>query len=83
MSGPLRQMLRQMPAKGSPTATVARRMLSTRGESGLEREKRPVRAPLGSRVLVMWAVMREMMHPTQPHFPSPARNGTMSPPPIF
>ncbi len=54
-------MLRQTPEKGSPVVNVVRRMSPTRGASGLERAKRRVREPVGSRVVVMWAVLMASM----------------------
>ena len=60
MSGPRRRMLRQRPEKGSPVVKVVRRISPTRGQSGLEGEKRRVRAPVGSRVWMWDSLMAEM-----------------------
>ncbi len=45
-------ILRQTPANGSPVLNIARRISPGRGASGLERAKRRVRDPVGSRTVM-------------------------------
>ncbi len=51
VSTPRRRIERQTPAKGSPDLKVTRRMSPGLGTSGLEREKRRWREPVGSRTV--------------------------------